>query len=439
MKKRYKLQELSLDKFKNQVIDALCADRDFWFNDFEDVCDNYGIDSSQFYDKNGNMFDRREVAEYLLDNIDCLYDLADKYGIFNEDFYQDILENLVRTLLKENNNYEDDEELDPFEEYQQDYPNGDFDVSDMTPQQLAKWCQNVGDFLYVYNGLRGWAIMAANTDSIVYDIISDLYNCERIEPTHEVDYLFSSREREFENDYVCIFKVIGTKDGDYYVVYQEDKWGKGNIDLDESRQIINESFKSNELRGWFKLHGGVKKNYSKEGYPNMNVRQDALGDITDKDITYLEEFASQDEAYNRMRSLTRSNNGIRSQYDMRSYFTIYRANDGMCLLVGIDRNNIDTGVTWGGEVSKKGADRYWRDEHSPFPSWKNNRYTDDSGTYYYSRKGQDFGLRTNTNFKGKMSDNNNIRNRMSDKEWKDYQNMRIKDMDDYLRRHYGTK
>lgn len=338
--------------------------------------------------------------------------------------------------LKENEEYE---ELTPFEEYQQDYPNGDFDVSDMTPQQLAKWCQNVGDFLYVYNGLRGWAIMAANTDSIVYDIISDLYNCERIEPTHEVDYLFSSREREFENDYVCIFKVIGTKDGDYYVVYQEDKWGRGNIDLDESRQIINESFNSNELRGWFKLHGGVKKNYSKEGYPNMNVRQDALGDITDEDITYLEEFASQEEAYNRMRSLTRSNNGIRSQYDMRSYFTIYRANDGMCLLVGIDRNNIDTGVTWGGEVSKKGADRYWRDEHSPFPSWKNNRYTDDSDTYYYSRKGQDFGLRTNTNFKGKMSDNNNIRNRMSDKEWKDYQNMRIKDMDDYLRRHYGTK
>lgn len=38
---------------------------------------------------------------------------------------------------------------------------------------------------------------------------------------------------------------------------------------------------------------------------------------------------------------------------MKCYFTIYRANDGMCLLVGIDRNNIETGVTWGGEVSKK--------------------------------------------------------------------------------------
>ena len=40
--------------------------------------------------------------------------------------------------------------------------------------------------------------------------------------------------------------------------------------------------------------------------------------------------------------------------------------------------------------------------------------------YYYSRKGQDFGLRTNQDFKGKMSDNNNTRSRMSDKDWKNY-------------------
>ena len=158
--------------------------------------------------------------------------------------------------LKENEEYE---ELDPFEEYEQGYPNDNFDVSDMTPEKLAKWCRNVGDFLYVYKGLRGLSIMVANVDEIVYDIVKDLYDCDRIEPTHEVDYLFSSREREFENDYVCIFKVIGTKDGDYYIVYQEDKWDRGNFDLDESKQTINETFKSNELRNWFKLHGGVKK------------------------------------------------------------------------------------------------------------------------------------------------------------------------------------
>lgn len=119
-----------------------------------------------------------------------------------------------------------------FEEYQQDYPNGDFDVSDMTPECLAKWCESVGDFLYIYEGMSGLSIMAANNDRLVNEIVDDLYNCERIEPTHEVDYLLSSRGRYFENDYVCVFKVVGSDDGDYYIIYQQDKWNG----LNESRQ-----------------------------------------------------------------------------------------------------------------------------------------------------------------------------------------------------------
>ena len=181
-----------------------------------------------------------------------------------------LIEKCVRQVLKENingdfdtNDYKEEEELSPFEEYEQGYPNSDFDVSDMTPEKLAKWCRSVGDFLYVFEGLRGMSIMCANVDSIVYDIVKDLYDCQRIEPTHEVDYLFRSREREFINDYVCIFKVIGTKDGDYYVVYQEDKVRGNSFDLDESRKHLNESFNSNELRNWFKLHGGVMKTFEK--------------------------------------------------------------------------------------------------------------------------------------------------------------------------------
>ena len=146
------------------------------------------------------------------------------------DFLTRLMENTVKRILKEGvlndidtYNDEDEQEIDPFEEYEKDYPNNDFDVSDMTPEKLAEWCQNTGDFLYVYEGLRGLSIMAANTNSIVSSIVSDLYNCRGIEPTHEVDYLFYKRQHEFINNYVCIFKVIGTPDGDYYVVYQEDK------------------------------------------------------------------------------------------------------------------------------------------------------------------------------------------------------------------------
>lgn len=131
---------------------------------------------------------------------------------------RNIIEESVNMILKEN----DEEELSGFEAYEQDYPNDEFDVSDMTPEELAEWCANVGDFLYIYKGVFGTKICAANTEAIIHDIVNDLYNCNRIEPTHEVDYLFSlSREHEFENAHVCIFKVIGTKDGDYYVVYQQ--------------------------------------------------------------------------------------------------------------------------------------------------------------------------------------------------------------------------
>lgn len=137
-----------------------------------------------------------------------------------EDDLHRIIKESVNNILKENH---EDYELSNFEEYEHGYPNDGFDVSNMTSDDLAEWCSKVGDFLYIYKGLRGWSIMAANTDEIVRDIVGDLYHCSRIEPTHEMDYLFRSREREFDAFYVCVFKVIGTKDGDYYVVYQREK------------------------------------------------------------------------------------------------------------------------------------------------------------------------------------------------------------------------
>ena len=159
-----------------------------------------------------------------------------------DDFYGKIVESVIRKIIKESlseDNKEQEEDLTPFEEYQQDYPNDSFDVSNTTPEELAKWCNEVGDFLYIYRGLKGLSIMVANVDEIVHDIVNDLYSCNRIEPTHEVDYLFYSREREFIDQYVCVFKVIGTKDGDYYVVYQEDKWAVNRYSLREAKKLRN--------------------------------------------------------------------------------------------------------------------------------------------------------------------------------------------------------
>ena len=132
----------------------------------------------------------------------------------------EIIINTIKAVIREKI-----ENMTPFEEYQQNYPNDDFDVSGMSQYDLGDWCENNGDFLYIYDGLKGLSIMSANTDDVIDDIVSDLYNCNGIEATHEVDYLFGGRkERYFDNYYICIFKLKGTKDGDYYVVYTQDKW-----------------------------------------------------------------------------------------------------------------------------------------------------------------------------------------------------------------------
>lgn len=126
----------------------------------------------------------------------------------------------VRQVIMENMN---DDEMYPFEEYQNDYPNGDFNVSDMTAMELGKWCDSVGSFRYIFKGLRGWQVMIANTDSICNEIIGDLYNCSHIEHTHEMDYLLERFENEMKYDYFAVFKVVGANGGDYYIIYQEQK------------------------------------------------------------------------------------------------------------------------------------------------------------------------------------------------------------------------
>lgn len=143
---------------------------------------------------------------------------------FDNNKYRLVFENVIRRLINEgfydNEEYND---IDPFEEYEKGYPNSDFDVSDMTKTDLAKWCDTVGDFLYIYNGLRGWSVMNANSSEIINEIVGDVYNCSHIEPTHEMDYLLYRYEREFQYSYVCVFKIYNTKDGDYYIIYQQDK------------------------------------------------------------------------------------------------------------------------------------------------------------------------------------------------------------------------
>ena len=180
-----------------------------------------------------------------------------------------------------------------------------------------------------------------------------------------------------------------------------------------------------------------------------------LSDISDDDIVYFREFDSSENkdlfdrwnensnnALNERWKMihTQKQRGSRSEWDMKALFKVYSANDGAVILVGIDRNNFEIGSHWGGEDIKRISDRKWRNS---FSHRKNStRYDDDSDTYYYGKRLNDFGIRTNHDLNGKQKDNNELRNRMGKKEWngdpwEEYQNKRKKHIDDYSRRHYG--
>lgn len=144
--------------------------------------------------------------------------------LYNFDIKQ-IQENCIKRLIKEGYEFNDNEEeyeLTPFERYEQDYPEDNFNVDNMTKDELADWCVNSGDFLYLYNPFGSWRVSNANSEAIQEDIANDIRNCAYIEKTHKMDWVIENRfDRMFGNDYVAVFKLHNTKDGDYYVIYTE--------------------------------------------------------------------------------------------------------------------------------------------------------------------------------------------------------------------------
>ena len=94
----------------------------------------------------------------------------------------------------------------------------------ITKETLIDFCKNYGDFLYIINGFRGWCVSAANSDEIKYEIISDLYKCSNVEPTHDKDYLLYNHNDWFDGVYVAVMKVIGVPNQeDYYIIYTQDR------------------------------------------------------------------------------------------------------------------------------------------------------------------------------------------------------------------------
>lgn len=196
-----------------------------------------------------------------------------------------------------------------------------------------------------------------------------------------------------------------------------------------SDMLLMESFNSNELRQWFMDHGGVKKTYADEGYPNQKVKQDGLSDVTDDDILSMREAENINQAILMKEPYKNS--------------TIYQANDGSCLLVYFNDSFDCTHPTWGGNMTQKGANRYWRDEKDR---------GDGRDVYYYRHKNApggnnwgreglmgDFGIYTSKDYQTHKRNNQRIKNRMSPEDWNNYINQEIDDKNDYLKRNFDRE
>lgn len=183
------------------------------------------------------------------------------------------------------------------------------------------------------------------------------------------------------------------------------------------RMAINEAIKSSALNDFFREHGGVNR----EGY-----NQDGLSDVSDDMIGYYQEFPTHNDAVRKMNSIKRPDRlNRRSENDMKYFFQIYTAKDGSSVLVGIDRDKVETTTTWGGESLKKYGDRRRRNGWNfRERGWK---YNDDSDTYYYSSPARDFGLSTSNNVKG-------LRDYFSNHSVPPEE--RLKSFREYMKRHY---
>ena len=131
--------------------------------------------------------------------------------------------NTLNRLINEGLIYENIFENNDFEEYKNDYVDTNFNPSNIDKQDLINFCQNYGDFLYIYNGIRGWRISGANSNEIISEIINDIYNCAYIEPTHKFDYLLINRNDLFTDDYVSVLMLKGIEE-EYAIIYMQEKY-----------------------------------------------------------------------------------------------------------------------------------------------------------------------------------------------------------------------
>lgn len=135
---------------------------------------------------------------------------------------KNITYNVLNRLLKEGVIKENMFEDSGFEDYKNNYNDTNFNPFNINKHDLIKFCQNYGDFLYIYDSIKGWRISGANSSEIINEIINDIYHCAYVEPTHKFDYLLSNREDLFEGNYISVLMLKGIEE-EYAIIYMQEK------------------------------------------------------------------------------------------------------------------------------------------------------------------------------------------------------------------------
>lgn len=187
--------------------------------------------------------------------------------------------------------------------------------------------------------------------------------------------------------------------------------------------LLNESIKSNILKDFFKTHGGV----------DTKCRPFSLSDIKDEQIGYSQEFDSVNDAIDMMWKLKRPEHGMRSDFDMNYLFHVFAANDGKAILVGVDRNSIETGIYWSGEHEKRISDRLWQNGYT---HGVGNYYADDSDKYYYQSPAKDFGVHHSKDYKIKKDNDERLLQMQPEDGKEKYKQDRLEHFRNYIKNNY---
>ena len=210
--------------------------------------------------------------------------------------------------------------------------------------------------------------------------------------------------------------------------------------------ILSEGFNSKKLRDYFIQHGGVKRLYTQDELgdaPDKRVTQDGLGDVTDEQIVYMQEYPDAKAAQNQVWHMQHPKDRRGRLIPTNTLYTVYKANDGSAIVVGLDKSKVPTDVLWGGEGSKKRIDRVKNNGWSI--KSRSNRYNDDSDTYYTNDKSpaRDFGYNTSKDYKNMLSNLEKEKKSSEEQQGKDnyveWRRRAIQGMRDYMQRHYPKK